>query len=435
MRNNLRKLLALGISLSMTLAGLTGCGNSTPAANTDVASTQPEENTQAQEPATEAATEVAAETPASEAATSEEAATETTAAEESEITSIEGKEMKDITPYELVAQIKIGWNLGNTFDAWGGSGLADETHWGNPKTTKEMIDAVAAKGFNSIRIPITWADHMGAAPDYVVDPEWMARVKEVVDYCIEDELYVIINSHHEEMWRIPDDAHVDASCEQMAALWTQIADEFKDYDYHLIFEGMNEPRVKGGENEWNGGTSEVRNCLDRMNQLFVDTVRATGGNNEYRLLLITSVASSHVIQTIAPLKVPEDDHLAVSIHAYTPYSFTYEDPSANPYDNWDGSHKSDITNMFSDIDRIFKQKGIPILLTEYGAVNKNNEDDVAAWVTEYLTRAKKYGIPCYWWDNGIFNESGEKFSIFNRKSCTWYREKVVDAMMAVYSEE
>ncbi len=435
MRKYFKKLLAVGMATSLAFAGLAGCGS-------DAAQNVPQDNQEAVE-ATQEATEAA---PAAEA-TTETAAEEATEAPAAEATTeevaedtasdipIEEKEMKDITPAELVAQIEIGWNLGNSLDAYGASGLASETCWGNPATTKEMIDAVAAKGFNSIRVPVTFGGHMGPAPDYTVDPEWMARVKEVVDYCIEDDLYVLLDSHHEEDWRIPDNDHVDATSEQMAALWTQIAEEFKDYDYHLIFEGMNEPRVKGGQNEWNGGTPEVRKCLDTLNQVFVDTVRATGGNNEYRLLLITSVAGSHVISTIAPLKIPEDDHIAVAIHAYTPYAFTYEDPNANPYDNWDGSHKGDITGVFSDLSRIFLAKGVPVLITEMGAVDKNNEDEVVNWVTEYLSRAKKSGIPCYWWDNGNFDQEGEKFAVFNRNDNTWYREKLVDAMMAVYEEE
>lgn len=434
MRKYLKKLLAISIAASFAFTGLAGCGNDgseqLPSDHSEVLEAPASEATAstASEAVSEAASEETTQEAASEA--SSEAAEETAAD-----VPIEEKEMKDITPEELVAQIKIGWNLGNSLDAWGAPGLEAETCWGNPATTKEMIDTIAAKGFNSIRVPVTFAGHMGPAPDYTVDPEWMARVKEVVDYCIEDDLYVLLDSHHEEEWRIPDNAHVDATVEQMNALWTQIAEEFKDYDYHLIFEGMNEPRVKGGQNEWNGGTPEVRKCLDTMNQAFVDTVRATGGNNEYRLLLITSVAGSHVISTIAPLKIPEDDHIGVAIHAYTPYAFTYEDPNANPYDNWDGSHKGDITGVFSDLDRIFKPKGVPVLITEFGAVDKHNEDEVINWVTEYLTRAKKYGIPCYWWDNGNFDQEGEKFSVFNRNDLTWYRENLVDAMMAVYEEE
>jgi endoglucanase len=433
MKKNLKKLLAIGLAASFAMSGLTGCGaKADPQAN-ELPSDYPEGFTAAEE--NSAAEEVSAEASVEstvEAAT--EASSEAEVASEVADLPIEELEMKDITPAKLVSEIKAGWNLGNSLDCYGKSGLEAETYWSNPKTTKEMIDAVAAKGFNSIRIPITWADHMSAAPDYSIDPDWMARVKEVVDYCIEDDLYVIIDTHHEETWRIPDDAHINEVCQQSAALWAQIATEFKDYDYHLIFEGNNEPRVKGGDNEWNGGTSEVRNNLDTLNQLFVDTVRSTGDNNEYRLLLLASVANAPVIQTIAPLKIPEDDHIAVSIHAYTPYAFTYEDPSANPYDNWDGSHKSDIASMFQDVDRILLQKGIPVLLTEYGAVDKHNEDEVVSWVTEYLTRANKYGIPCYWWDNGNFDQEGEKFAIFNRNDCTWYREKVADAIISVSNE-
>ena len=107
-------------------------------------------------------------------------------------------------------ELKVGWNLGNTFDAFGKSGVEAETSWGNPKTTKEMIDAVCEKGFNAIRIPVTYADHMGPAPDYTVEPEWFDRVEEVINYALDDGMYVIINTHHEEAWRIPDDAHIDA---------------------------------------------------------------------------------------------------------------------------------------------------------------------------------------------------------------------------------
>lgn len=358
-----------------------------------------------------------------------------TSSDSEELTGENG--MRDITPAELVAEMTTGWNLGNTFDAWseGSGSLNDETLWGNPKTTKEMIDAVHDKGFNTIRIPITWAGHMGEAPDYKIDEEWIDRVEEVVNYCLDDDMYVIINSHHEESWRIPDNAHIDAVDEQHRALWTQVAEHFKDYGDHLIFEGLNEPRVKGGENEWNGGTSEGRQCLDRLNQSFVDVVRATGGNNEKRLLLITSFASSHVIQTIGCLKIPEDDHLAVSIHAYTPYVFTYNTNDASDKYTWDGSGKADILNVMSDLKRIFIDKGIPVIITEYGAVDEcDNEEDVAKWVQDYLTFAKKSGIPCIWWDNGIYNGDGELFAIFNRKDLTWYREKVADTIVGMYND-
>ncbi|MBQ9642526.1 MAG: glycoside hydrolase family 5 protein [Lachnospiraceae bacterium] len=388
----------------------------------------------------EAGTEAAAE--AIEAEASEEAAAETgtEAAEEPEEASEEaasagGNEMRDLTPAELIAEMNTGWNLGNSLDAYDGTGLDTETSWGNPATTKEMIDTISGRGFNVIRIPVTWGPHMGAAPDYTVDEEWMNRVQEVVDYAIDDGMFVILDSHHEEAWRILDDAHIEAVSAQHIALWTQIAERFKDYGDHLIFDGLNEPRVKDGPNEWNGGTSEGRACLTRLNQEFVDTVRATGGNNEKRLLLITSFASSAVIQTIGSLKIPEDDHIAVSIHAYTPYGFTYKVDADWALSEWDGSHNYEIDKVISDLKRIFLDKGIPVLITEYGAQNKDgNDEDVARWVTHYLEEAKENGIVCVWWDNGCYTDGNEQFAIFNRHDCTWYSEPVVDAIMAVYGK-
>ena len=431
------------LTLPLILALLTGCG--APAAQPASGNAGSEAASNGAETATEQASVESSDAAASTTEVSANAANDASAEASSESTAddVTAKpepakdkyDMRDITPTDLVAEMKTGWNLGNTFDSFGTSGVEAETYWGNPKTTKEMIDAVNEKGFDCIRIPVTWADHLGAAPDYTIDEAWFDRVEEVVNYALDDNMYVIINSHHEEEWRIPDDAHIDAVDEEVKAIWVQIANRFEKYGDHLIFEGLNEPRVKGGTNEWSGGTGEGRKCLDRLNQTFVDAVRSTGGNNEKRLVLITSFASSHVIPTIGSMKIPEDDHLAVSIHAYTPYDFTYS-ASGNSYDTWDGSHKGDIAGVMQDLQRIFGVKGIPVLLTEYGAEDKNgNSQEVCNWVTEYLTRAKKAGIPCFWWDNGLFESGNEHFAIFNRNDCSWYREDVADAIMAVYNEE
>jgi endoglucanase len=245
-------------------------------------------------------------------------------------------------------------------------------------------------------------------------------------------MYVIINTHHEEDWRIPDDAHIDEVDEKHKALWTQIANYFADYGDHLIFEGLNEPRIKNDAHEWDGGTEEVRNCLNRLNKTFVDTVRASGGKNEKRLLLITSVAASPLPATINALEIPDDAHLGVSIHAYTPYAFTFDIDEDWELNSWDGSHKNEIQTVFRDIKRAFLDKGIPVIITEYGAIHKNDDiEDVTKWVTDYLTIAKDNGVPCVWWDNGQYEEGNEHFAIFNRYDLSWYRESVVDAIMDV----
>lgn len=463
MKKSLGHLLSLYLLMPAIIAG--GCA-AVPAAAPAVSSGAAEEvpAQQAQEagqevtaqetgaaPETAAAEETAQEETAPEETAEQEAAQEEAAEqEEAVVISEEAEEitiseeiseggmarpgeMRGLAPAELIAEMTAGWNLGNSLDATSAPGLAAETSWGNPKTTKEMIDAVCEKGFNTIRIPVTWDSHVGSAPEYEVDSEWMDRVQEVVNYAIDDGMFVILDTHHEENWRILDDAHIDAVNAEHTALWRQIAERFKNYGDHLIFDGLNEPRVKGGANEWNGGTSEGRACLNLLNQSFVDTVRGTGGNNDKRLLLVTSFASSAVIQTIGSLKIPEDDHLAVSIHAYTPYGFTYKVDADWALSEWDGSHNYEIDKVMNDLKRIFIDKGIPVIITEYGAQNKDgNDKDVAAWAKYYVEKAKSLGIVCVWWDNGCYTTGNEQFGIFNRSDCTWYSEEVADAVTAAF---
>lgn len=338
---------------------------------------------------------------------------------------------------KIIANMTVGWNLGNTLDSKG----SVETAWGNPMTTQEMIDAVAAAGFNTVRLPVTW--YCRADGEMTVKESWLARVKEVVDYCYKNDMYVILNTHHETDWQVPTVAKADEVEEKFVHLWQQIAEYFKDYDEHLIFEGMNEPRVVGSAAEWSGGTTEERQIVARLNNAFVKTVRATGGNNETRVLLITSYGANSSRIAMYAVKVPNDPYVGVSIHAYTPYAFTFN--TKNEYDVkvWDGSKNSDIDTLFRDINDIFLSKGIPVVLTEFGAENKTKleggEDNLAArcaWVTYYLTKAKEYGVPCVQWDNNLYTGSGELFGLLNRKTCEWYEPEYIEAMMkAVYGEE
>lgn len=181
------------------------------------------------------------------------AETSTAVTEEAAAPVIDRGEMRGLDAKSFVSEMKTGWNLGNSLDATG----ADETSWGNPVTTQEMIDAVKAQGFDVLRVPVTWGNHMGEAPDYTVEPEWMERVAEVVDYGIADGMYVIINTHHEpDTWLLPQSESMDEVVPQLTALWQQIAERFADYGDHLVFEGLNEPRVKGIPEEWTGGTED-----------------------------------------------------------------------------------------------------------------------------------------------------------------------------------
>ncbi len=331
--------------------------------------------------------------------------------------------MQDITSMELVSNMKIGWNLGNTLDATGGSGLSSETSWGAPVTTQEMIDEVLAQGFNVIRIPITWQGHIGEGPDYLIDEEWLNRVQEVVDYAYYRGAYVIINMHHED-WHFPSEENKEAASEMLSALWTQIANRFIDYNERLIFVGLNEPRKKGTEWEWNGGDAEGRAVVNHFMQVFVDTVRATGGNNELRHLMICGYAASSSENAMRAIEIPEDDKIIVSVHAYTPYDFALNTAGTSEW-----KYTFEIEQLMTTINIIFVNKGIPVIIGEFGALNKNNEQDRATWAKVYLSSAVNAGIPCIWWDNSAFNGSGENFGLIDRKKLIWPYPDLLRALL------
>lgn len=332
--------------------------------------------------------------------------------------------------FELFSQMTVGWNLGNTFDAIGaGNSLSSETYWGNPVTTRDMIDAIAAQGFNTIRIPVSWGEHVGEAPEYKIDDEWLARVEEVVGYCLDDGMYVVLDTHHEtDSWFSLQEDELDQTKAELEAVWTQLAERFKDCDRHLLFEGMNEPRTPGSASEWSGGTAKERVAVNALNQIFVDAVRAVGGNNADRCLIICTYGHNASAAAMRELKVPDDPNIAVAVHLYTPYFFTYDPDSGSVY-NWDGTLQSDIDYTLEQIDIQLLRKGVPVIVTEFGAVNKGNTDEVIKWIGDYLGAMNAYGLKCIWWDNGIYTGSGELFGIFDRRNLTWFSQEIADALV------
>ncbi len=333
--------------------------------------------------------------------------------------------MQDVSPMDLVKEMKIGWNLGNTLDAVGGSiGVNMEMAWGNPKTTQEMIDTIIDQGFNVIRIPVSWGGQMGGAPAYTVLPAWMDRVQEVVDYAYSRGVYVIVNIHHED-WHFPSEENKDAAAEQLTALWTAIATRFRDYDEHLIFEGMNEPRKTGTSVEWNGGDQEGRDVVNYLDQVFVDAVRATGGNNTIRNLMVPGYAASSSDAALKGIVLPQDDHLIVSVHAYTPYDFALNTAGRSTWDN----DTRDIDHLMEILDELFLSKGVPVIIGEFGAMNKDNEQERVQWARYYVGKAREYGVPCIWWDNNAFEGDGENFGLFNRRELTFPYPDLLEALI------
>lgn len=339
-----------------------------------------------------------------------------------------GTDMTHGNAAKIAADIKIGWNLGNTLDCYDVTWAVKdhETAWGNPKTTKEMIDTVKAAGFNAVRIPVSWTDHI--TEDGTIDKDWMDRVQEVVDYSMDNDLYTIINVHHDDYtWLNPTCSDEAAVKEKLVKIWEQIAERFRDYDTKLLFEGMNEPRVVGSTYEWVGGTAEEREVVNRLLQAFVDTVRASGGRNSARTLIVTTYAASITGEAVNALELPDDNNLIVSIHSYAPWKFTtLEFPEETDFTD---SGKAEIDKGLDFLYGTFVFNGIPVFICEFGAENKDNAEERAEYFSYYVEAAAERGIPCFIWDNG--KEDG--YGLLNRRDCTWYDESLIDSLMAAVS--
>lgn len=355
--------------------------------------------------------------------------TETTnsedAIEASETDTPTTEEVDAMTSAEIVDDIIVGWNLGNSLDSYDTGTDDTETGWGNPKTTQAMFEAVQNAGFNAVRIPVTWGEHM--SDDGTIDTDWMARVKEVVDYAYDLGLYVILNVHHDDyLWLTPTNDSLESDKATLTKIWEQICEEFQDYDHRLLFEGMNEPRVIGSAEEWTGGTTESYEVINELHQAFVDTVRSTGGENENRTLIVTTYAQSIEKNAINGLIVPDDDHIVVSVHSYAPWDFCGDEDDDADWGT--DSDKSELDSNFQYLEETFISQDIPVIIDEFGSVNKSNTSDRISWFSYYISSAKEHGIKCFVWDNGTTSGSSA-FGLLNRNSCTWYYPEIIEAII------
>jgi aryl-phospho-beta-D-glucosidase BglC (GH1 family) len=314
---------------------------------------------------------------------------------------------------EIVSKIRVGWNLGNTLESYntGSSGLDTETGWGNPRTTRDMLKSVKAAGFNAVRIPITWSEHMNETS---IQKEWLDRVQEVVDYAYDEGLFVIINMHHDDyIWFDPQPGSFNGDSMRLENIWEQICERFADYDDRLIFEGMNEPRTVGSSMEWMGGTKEERNTVSKYAKSFVDTVRSSGGKNADRTLIVTTYAASADSVALNDMAVPSGKNIVLSVHYYAPWKF-----SEGTETTFTPSGESELDGKFTELRQKFIDKGIPVLICEFGCVHGADEATRSRYYSYYISAAKKQGIKCFVWDNSKF--SGESsFGIFNRNSVAW----------------
>ena len=324
------------------------------------------------------------------------------------------------TAVEIASHLGIGWNLGNSLECPGG-----ETEWNNPKVKPKIIRAVKNAGFQTIRIPCAWDSH--ADPEtMIIDPKWMNRVQEVVDMALDNDLFVILNSHWDGGWleEHPFYKYQEAVNTKQAAYWTQIANHFKAYDERLLFAGTNEVHA-----DYNAPTTENETVLESYQQTFIDAVRETGGNNATRTLIVQTY-NTNIRHGIDYYTIPQDTvpgRLMVEVHHYDPYQFTIMNPSDFPYwsaddrpegaETW--STASDIRKLFSDLKAKWPDQGVPVIMGEYGAVSRAELRDQRQiqsrldWLRFNTSLAINSGVIPVYWDNGA-KKNG--FALFDRKT-------------------
>jgi endoglucanase len=344
---------------------------------------------------------------------------------------------------ELAAQMTIGWNIGNSLEVPSG-----ETGWGNPKVNQYLIDAVYNAGFNTIRIPCAWNSHADQST-LEIDKEWLDRVGEVVDYCYENDMYIILNCHWDGGWlenNINESMQDEVNTKQVA-YWTQIAEYFKDYDEHLLFASANEPNVND---------ANQMAVLLSYHQTFINAVRATGGNNSSRVLVIqgpsTDIDKTNRLMSSLPTDQIEN-RLIVEIHYYTPWNFcglTSDESWGKMFYFWGEDYHSDtnpdrnatwgeedaVETYFQIMKTKFVDKGIPVIMGEYSVIKRISltgadlDLHIASreYYYEYVTNASvRHGMIPIYWDNGWNGDNG--LALFNRNTGTIVDQGAVDALM------
>jgi len=343
-------------------------------------------------------------------------------------------DMRDISSKVLSQEMGVGWNLGNSMEAIGG-----ETNWGNPLASKRLIDSVKAAGFTSIRIPVAWSK-FDDYETYTLKTSWLNRVEEVVNYALDNDMYVVLNNHWDGGWM--NDPVYEKEYEintRLYIMWTQIAIHFRDYDDHLLFAGSNEVLKEGN---YNTPTKEYYTVQNGYNQTFVNAVRSTGGRNVYRHLVVQGF-NTNIDHTLNFAVMPKDtvaSKLFMEVHYYDPYDFTLNegggttqwgkdatDPSKT--DSW--GQEDHVDAQFTKMRDEFIRKGYAVIVGEYGAISRSNVPEQAqyrAYYIEYVTNSMiERGLIPFYWDNGHFGNNG--FAMFNRTTGAVVDQAILDAVV------
>lgn len=361
--------------------------------------------------------------------------------------------------WTVAKELGLGWNLGNQLDSHI-NGVANETSWGNQKTTQVLFDKLAEAGITAVRIPVTWMGHIGAGPTYTIEKSWMDRVAEVVSYAENAGLKAIINIHHDgadsNYWLDIKNAALNATVNaeiktELSAVWTQIAERFKEKGTFLLFESMNEihdGQWGWGANRTDGGKQYA--VLNEWNQTFVNAVRAVGGKNDNRFLGIPSYSANPDYAVDGSLKIPSDkvaNRLLISVHYYAPTDYTlgakYSEwghtAAADKKDSW--GDEEYVKEVFGKLKKEYIDKNIPVYVGEMGNVHRadTRAENFRKYYLEYICKAAKtYGLTPFYWDNGGSGAASETSGLFNHSTGAYLNnaKDIVEIMKkAIFTED
>jgi endoglucanase len=312
-----------------------------------------------------------------------------------------------------------GWNLGNSFDA-----SPNETSWSNPTPNQTLIKAVHAAGFNTLRIPVTWTDHLGAGPAYTIDAAWMAKVTRTAQWAVDEGMFVFVNTHHDAdgQWiTFPATASAAAAvAAEVKAVWTQIATAFKSFDAHLMLECFNEPH------NVNGNDAATQTDLNMYLEACVNAIRGTGGANATRLIMIQPVGASPLqdgIQSMLNASIIGDPNLLISIHTYHPTNFGLSET------RYAWGSAGDYTSMQNSIAQEIRAwlPTQPIVIGEWGSMGAQATTNRVAHALAYSQDVTTAGMVPVWWDNG--GSGSGSYALFNRTSGAQTFPTIVSAIM------
>ncbi|MDN3240305.1 cellulase family glycosylhydrolase [Glycomyces tritici] len=322
----------------------------------------------------------------------------------------DGSVSEPLTAMQQVAAMQPGWNIGNTLDALGG-----ETGWGNPLITEELIQTVKAEGYKSIRLPVTWDENLGPAPDYTIDPVWLDRVAEVADMALANDMQVLLNIHHDSwMWMSAMPTDHDGVLAKYEAIWTQIAERFKDYPSELSFESVNEPQFTGTD----APAGDV--LVDELNVAFHEIVRGSGGNNGDRLLVMPTLVTSADQPQLDALKATidslDDPMIAATVHMYGPWPFSVNIAGGTTYSE---QVEQEITTTFERVHDTFVADGIPVIIGEWGVLGYD-------W-TRPIVPSQQYGELLKFFEGMMFQARDKQMTLMlwdagsylNRETLEW----------------